>query len=238
MDPDTRIMGNQVRFQTTRWNLVRSARDRSSLNDLIKIYWKPLYFFVRQRGFDNETAKDIVQGFLARLIERQSILKADPSRGRFRTFLLTALSNFIKDWSRTNVRKRSGGGQPMLSLDFSRGESDYAANVSQSETPEIALNRAWARSLWELSLKELRSERPQLEAFKLYLADKDYRTIAGATGMTETAVNSAIRRLKNQLKNIVTAHIRETVSSEEELKAELAEFKSLLSWRARARRPA
>jgi len=238
MDVDTKMMGDQVRFQTTRWNLVKAARDMEALNSLISIYWKPLYFFVRRQGLDNETSKDIVQGFLTRLLERQSLLKADPARGRFRTFLLAALTNFIKDWQKTGERKKRSGGNQILALDFAKGEREYARHVGSGETPESALNRAWARSLWERSLNEVQAEPAELKAFKLYCEERDYRDIARATGMSESAVNSALRRVKARLKNIVIDHIRETVSSEEELRAELAEFKMLLSWRDMSRRPA
>lgn len=238
MDSDTKLMGPQSRFQTTRWNLVRSARDRASLDELIRIYWKPLYFFVRQHGHDNETSKDIVQGFLAQLMERQALLRADPSRGRFRTFLLAALRNYLKDWSKAGARRKRGGGRPVFSLDFTRGESDYLLHGGTDETPERLLNRAWAVSLWDRSLTELRAAPMQVQAFKLYLEEKDYRTIAAATGLTEPEVAATLRRLKLDLKNIIIGHIRETVTTADELDAELAEFKSLLSWKPRARRPA
>jgi RNA polymerase sigma factor (sigma-70 family) len=229
IDPDTTAMGHQVGFQTTKWNLVQTARNVESLDALISIYWKPLYFFVRQHGYDNETSKDIVQDFLATLVERHSILKADPARGRFRTFLLTALANFLKDWAKAASRQKRGAGRPTLPLDFVQGETDYGLQAAKGDNPELVLNRAWARNLWERSLSELEGEPGHLEAFKLYLGGADYRTITERTGLSEGAATMAVRRLKARIKDIVIRHIRETVSSEEELAAEVAEFKSLLS---------
>lgn len=231
MDPDTTAMGAQVAFQTTRWSLVRAARDLAALDTLISIYWKPLYFFVRQHGFDNETSKDIVQDFLTTLLERSSLRKADPARGRFRTFLLVSLSNFLKDRVKSAGRLKRGAGRTLISLDFSQGESEFGLQAARGEAPEALLNRAWARSLWERSLAELDAEPAHLDAFKLYLADVDYKTIAEKTGLSETAASMAVHRLKGRLRDVVIGHIRETVSSEEELKAELAEFKALLSGR-------
>lgn len=222
-------MGEQVTFQTTRWSLVRAARDLAALDALISIYWKPLYFFVRQHGHDNETAKDVVQEFLTTLLERHALLKADPARGRFRTFLLVSLSNFLKDRAKSAGRLKRGAGKSILSLDFTQGETDYGLQAAKGEAPEALLNRAWARSLWERSLAELSAEPAHLEAFKLYLADADYKTIAEKTGLSETAASMAVHRLKARIREIVIGHIRETVSSEEELRAELAEFKALLS---------
>jgi RNA polymerase sigma-70 factor (ECF subfamily) len=229
MDADTKLMGDQKQFETTRWNLVRASGDRESLNELISLYWKPLYFFVRQYGFDNECAKDIVQEFLVAAIQRRSFLKADPARGRFRTFLTASLRNFMRDRARSRSRRKRGGSRLLLSLDFGRGENDYVLQAARSETPEEVLNRAWARGLWDQSLAEAKAEPVQLKAFQLYLAGKSYRSIGTATGLSEMAVNSAVRRVKGELKRLITARLRNLVSGPEELRAELADFRRLLS---------
>ena len=229
MDNDTSRIGEAARFQTTKWNLVQASNDLKSLDALISIYWKPLYFFVRRKGYDNEAAKDVVQEFLAMLLERHSFSRADPARGRFHTFLLASLSNFMKDRVKAASRAKRGGGKMFHSLDFERGESDYKSQVSESEAPEAALNRAWAKSLWDRALSELVADADHLLAFQLYLANTDTRAISQRTGLTEAAIHSAVHRLKAQFRDIVLGHISATVSNEDELKAELAEFKSLLS---------
>src|SRR5258708_14062886 len=88
---DTEMMGGRNTFQTTSWSLVRSIHDVKALDTLISIYWKPLYFFVRQKGNDNETAKDIVQDFLTSLLSNQTLQKADATRGASPTFLRTSV---------------------------------------------------------------------------------------------------------------------------------------------------
>jgi RNA polymerase sigma factor (sigma-70 family) len=223
------MMGDRHSFPTTSWNLVQSSRDVKALDTLIKIYWKPLYFFVRQQGYNNETSKDLVQSFLTTLLERDAFSRADPARGRFRTFLLTALTNFLKDCSKAETRLKRGGDQPLFSLDFKSGESEYALEVAQGETPETVLHRAWAKSLWKHSLSELEGEPAHLEAFKLYLIDADYANISQQTGLSESAAKSAVHRLKGRLRDIIVGHIRETASSDADLKAEVSEFMSLLS---------
>src|SRR5687768_1201849 len=228
MDADTRIMGDDPRFKTTRWNLVQASRDVKALESLVAIYWKPLYFFIRQHGYDNETAKDIVQEFFSMMIERSVLTKADPARGRFRTFLLTALSNFMKDWSKAATRQKRGGGQPIVSLDFARGDREYGIEVAKGDSPQTVLNRAWARSLWEQSMSEMKGDPAHLEAFKLHLENVDYAAISTKTGLSESAAKSAVHRLKGQLRDIIVGHIRETVSNEAELTAEVAEFMALL----------
>jgi RNA polymerase sigma-70 factor (ECF subfamily) len=216
-------------FKTTQWNLVRAANDGDALEALIRIYWKPLYFFVRHHGHDTESAKDVVQAFLMDLMERGAIPRADPARGRFRTFLRAAMMNFLKDWSKTAARQKRRPGRRLLSLDFRRGETDYHLQVTGGETPERVLNRAWARSLWEDALSQLVGEKAHLEAFDLYLKDADYPVIAQKTGLSEAAAKVAVHRMKAQLRDLITRRIRETVTSREDLQAELAEFKSLLS---------
>lgn len=228
MDKDTTMMGDQPQFPATRWNLVFASRDVKALGSLITLYWKPLYFFIRQHGYDNETAKDMVQEFFTTLLERDSLSKADPARGRFRTFLLVALSNFLKDWSKAANRQKRGGGQSLLSLDFASGEKEFPLVVASGEPPELVLNRTWARSLWEQSLAELQGDAAHLEAFRLHRADASYAVISETTGLSESAAKTAVHRLKGQLRDIIVAHIRETVSNEADLKAEVAEFMTLL----------
>jgi RNA polymerase sigma factor (sigma-70 family) len=225
---DTQMMGSEIHFPTTSWTLVRSSANLKALDSLITIYWKPLYFFVRQQGHSNETAKDIVQEFLKTLMERDAIKRADPARGRFRTFLLASLSNFLKDWAKAESRLKRGGDQTIFSLDFASGESEFVREVARGESPETLLNRAWAYSLWRHALDELKGDPAHLEAFRMYLADSDYAAICRKTGLTEAAAKTAVHRLKGQLRDIVTGHLRDTVASEEDLEVELAEFLALL----------
>ena len=225
---DTEMMGGRNSFQTTSWSLVRSVHNVQALDALISIYWKPLYFFVRQKGNDNETAKDIVQEFLTTLLSKETLKKADSSRGRFRTFLLAALENFMKDRLKFAAREKRGGGHKIVSLDFSTGESEYTLQVQSGEAPETVLNRAWARSLWEDSLARLRGVPSHLEALKLYLSNADYKEIAAKTGLSESAAKTAVHRLRGQLRDIITDHIRQTVSTEEDLRSEVSELMELL----------
>ena len=236
MQDQTRIMGEDVRFHTTSWSLVRSSRNLEVLNALVGIYWKPLYFFVRQQGHDNETAKDIVQEFVTALIERDAFLKADPARGRFRTYLLTALSNFLKDQVRGQRRRKRGGGRAILSLDFGIGEKEYQLEARSGDTPEKILGRSWARNLWSRCLSELDGDPAHLEAFRMYLRDTGYEEICAKTGLSISAAKVAVHRLKERLREILVGYLAQTATDEAELQADLAEFKSLLaselSWRA------
>jgi RNA polymerase sigma-70 factor (ECF subfamily) len=229
MKNDTRILGPNHEFDTTSWSLIRAVGDVHAFDTFVRIYWKPLYFFVRQHGADNETAKDIVQEFLTSMLERGSLTKADPARGRFRTFLLAALTNFMKDRLKAAARQKRGGDQTILSLDFADGEREYVLEVASGERPETVLNKTWARTLWKQAISELKGEPSHVEAFHLYLSDVGYDEIAKRTGLTPAAAKMAVHRMKGQLRDIVQHYILQTVQDEDELKTEIAEFMSLLS---------
>ena len=166
---DTDILGNQIAFQNTAWDMVRAAPKPEALDALIRIYWKPLYFFVRQRGFSNEEAKDIVQDFLANALERHMITRADPLRGRFRSFLLAALTNFLKDRLRSLGRQKRGGGKSPLSLDLGIGEHRGARPADKGEQPETIVDREWAKGLLGKCISELMGKPSHLQAFDLQM---------------------------------------------------------------------
>lgn len=225
---DTDILGNQIAFQNTSWDLVRAAPQTAALDALIRIYWKPLYFFVRQRGFSNEEAKDIVQEFLASALEHGMIPRADPLRGRFRTFLLAALTNFLKDRRRSWGRLKRGGGHVPMSLDLELGEPRYARAVNTGEPPETIVDRAWAKGLLGQCILELTGKPAHLQAFELQMQGVDYASIAKTTGLTETAAKTAVHRLRVRLRGIIRSHLSLQNATEEEVGREVAEFASLL----------
>lgn len=230
MRGETEVMGQNRQFPPTEWDLVRPGPNLQSIDVLIRRYWKPLYFYVRRHRFDVETSKDIVQAFMANMLARGRFSKADPRLGRFRTFVLAALSNFIKDWSRTSTRLKRGGGSRTVSLDFSSLDSGGHQQIaSEEETPERALNREWARSLLDQALIELKGAPAHLEAFRHYLDGTSYEEIAGKTGLSQTAAKVAVHRLRGRLRQILIARIAETVDNESDLEQELSEFVSLLS---------
>jgi RNA polymerase sigma factor (sigma-70 family) len=223
---DTEILGNRVRFQQTSWELVRSARETSGMDALIREYWKPLYFFVRQRGYDNETAKDLVQEFLTEVLQRDTVSKADPERGRFRTFLLTALTNYIKDWHKASSRQKRGGGRVALSLDVESGGRAAPVEVASSETPEKVLNRAWAQGTLERCLSELTGKPEHLQAFEMIRRGASYAEIARETGMSLSAAKTAILRLRQQLRDRLLERLQQS-GAPVDADAAMADFATL-----------
>jgi len=226
---DTQIGGSRRDFPSTKWGLVRlAARDTASMDSIIRVYWKPLYFFVRQRGFDNEAAKDLVQGFLTLLVARKAFATADPARGRFRSLLLSSLENFIKDRHKESGRAKRGGGQAPFSLDFADGEREYVGGIDPRQDPEYRIGRAWAQSLFAECLGEIEASPAHASALRLHLAGEGYPSISQRTGLSEAASRTAVHRLLGQFRDILTRHLRSTAVQESDLPKEIEDFIALL----------
>ena len=225
---DTEILGRQVRFQKTSWDLVQTAETSEGMDQLIRLYWKPLYFFVRQKGFDNETSKDIVQGFLAEALERGTFAKADPARGKFRTFLLTALTNFMKDRHKASGRLKRGGGTSTLSLDFDCGERQYALEIASGDTPETTIDKSWAMRTLDRCMAELEGSPAHLRAFRMITEGACYAEVEKKTGLSETAAKTAVFRLRQQLREKVLRQITPSGRTVEDEELAMAEFVSFL----------
>ena len=169
-----------------------------------------------------------LQADLANALERNTLLKADPARGRFRTFLLAALTNFIKDWNRASARLKRGGGHALLSLDFEGGEQEYSLEMTTAQTPEALFHRAWAQALLTQCISELKGKPAHLQAFEVLMHGGTYGEICRETGLNESAAKTAIHRLRHQLREILLGYIGRSVKGEEDLELALADFASCL----------
>src|SRR5262245_56639991 len=151
-----------ARFATTRWSMVVDAAQRSSassrlaLSELCEIYWYPLYAFVRRHGSNAEDAQDLTQEFFAELIGKETLRIADPQRGRFRTFLLTSITNFLAKQRRKAGARKHGGGRAPLSLDLAAAEKRYLREPFTPPHAEKFYDRAWAWTLLNQVMAELR----------------------------------------------------------------------------------
>src|ERR1700693_807966 len=139
-------------FPTTRWTLVVAAGDpqrkeaRPALVSLCENYWYPLYAYLRRRGYSADQAQDLTQEFFIRVLEGRYLDRADPEKGRFRSFILTSLKFFVADEAdRQRAHKRGGGA--MAPLEFSSGEDRYQREPAHDETPERIFERRWALSV-------------------------------------------------------------------------------------------
>lgn len=219
--------GGQV-FHTTRWSVVLKAGEasdgseaRTALELLCRDYWYPLYAFVRRKGRDPDEAADLVQAFFLRLLERALLSRADPERGRFRTYLLTALDRFlIEEWRKGAALKR-GGGRRVFSFDLEQGEERYQREPESRETAEREYERRWAQTVLERALARLgeeaeaKGQQARHRALLPYVGaggEAPYRDLAAELGMTETAVKTAVHRLRKRCRALVRDEVRQTLA--------------------------
>jgi RNA polymerase sigma-70 factor (ECF subfamily) len=198
---------------------------------LCEAYWYPLYAEARHRGLSADDASDRVQGFLARLLEKDGFAAADRTRGRFRSFLRAAFEHFLaNEWDRQQARKR-GGRQRIVPLDQALGESRFSHEPTDPETPEKIFDRRWALALIERAMDRLREEcrsagkETLFETLKPAIAGDravSHAKLAAALKTTEGAVKSAVYRLRARSADLIREEIAHTVSSPDEVDEELA----------------
>lgn len=215
-----------------------SPASKAALADLCQRYWYPLYVYVRRRVADLDEARDLTQDFFARLLEKNTLALADPQRGRFRSFLLTALKHFlINEWEKNRAQKR-GGGRKVLAIDFDAKDQQWALEPAHAWTPERLYERQWALTLLDEVLAKLRREfqiagKTRLfEQLKSFLVGDSAKTshadAAERLGMTEGAVKVAAHRLRKRYRELLRHEVAQTVSDDKEVEDEIrALFRSL-----------
>ena len=224
-------------FVTTHWSVVLSAgrndttRARAALEQLCRNYWHPLYAYVRGTGYLREEAEDLTQEFFARLLAQNSVARADPARGRFRSFLLASLKHFLaNEWEKARARKRGGGAQ-LLPLEFDTAETRCAQPTAPGDTPDQAYDRHWALALLDVVLARLRGEYRDAGREGTFDGLKDtlsggrseipYRELGVRLGLSEGAVKVAAHRLRQRFRELLRAEIANTVAGPEEAEEEL-----------------
>lgn len=216
-------------FVTTHWSVVLAAtgadttKAQAALEHLCRMYWYPIYHFVRRQGHSVHDSQDLTQEFFARLLEKKWIADADQSRGRFRSYLLMVLKRFLTvEWHRANAQKRAGN-RHCLPLPLDTAETRYLREPADTSTPEQAFERQWALTLLETVLHQLRLEYEKdgkgrlFETFKPCLLgsreSQPYVALAASLDMSEGAVKVAVHRLRERYRNRLKAEIAHTVAS-------------------------
>lgn len=231
-------------FATTQWSVVLAARDletpgsREALEQLCRVYWPPIYAFLRREGHSPPDAEDFTQGFFSSLFERESLASIRPERGRFRSFLLAALRHYLADTrDRARALKR-GGGKPMVSLEAGDAEAFYALQVASHESPERAFERQWAGTLLRRAQERLQAECGAAGKLALYEdlgpqrqgeRDRSQAEVAARHGMTENAVRLAAFRLRRRYQELVRDEVRQTVARAEEVDEEIRHLLRVLT---------
>lgn len=211
-------------FQATRWSMVLRARGdgpvaRRALEDLCGIYWFPLYAWCRSRGYHSHDAEDLIQGFFLKIIQSHLFDVVDPSRGKLRTFLLTALQRYIRDEADKASASKRGGGK-VISIDPATAEAYYTSSLISGESPEQAYDRQWALTVLDYALGTMEKEaiahgrHVQFTAMRRFLTEEGdmeaYAIAATAIGMTSTAFKVAVHRLRGRFRESLRAVVSDT----------------------------
>lgn len=232
-------------FATTHWSVVLAAgqehtlRAGEALEKLCRAYWYPLYVYVRRRGYGVEDAEDLTQGFLAQLLQRKSFARVDPGRGRFRSFLLSALNYYLADErDRARAQKR-GGGQPPLSFDAQMAEQRYRSEPADCLSPDRTFERKWAQVLLDQVLARLEQEfhaahkATLFQRLRVFLvagsAEQHYADAAAELGMSADAVKKAVHRLRHRYAELFREEIAHTVRTSADVEDELRHLCALMA---------
>jgi RNA polymerase sigma factor (sigma-70 family) len=232
------VPARQPMFATTHWSVVLTAgthrdttRARDALARLCRVYWYPLYAYVRRRGHNAPDAQDLTQSFFEQLLRRRSLAAADPERGRFRSFLLTAMNHFLaSEWKKAVARKR-GGGERNLSLDWAAAERRFDLEPATTLAPDRLFEKQWAWTLLDEVLSRLEREYRAEGRGELFAAIKEtlmgrresqpYAELARALGMNEGALKVAVHRLRKRYRELIRAEIANTLDYSEDIEAEM-----------------
>jgi RNA polymerase sigma-70 factor (ECF subfamily) len=235
----------QPYFATTHWSVVLSAGRTSSpqaakaLEQLCNTYWYPLYAFVRRKGHSPHDAQDLTQSFFARLLEKNYVAQADRERGRFRTFLLAALSHFLADeWDKARRLKR-GGGREVISFDAGSAEDRYRLEpIDQLDAAKL-YERRWVTTLFDQVLARFEEEHRDSGKGELFdqlkgalLAEErgaSYAELGARLGLKEDAVKQAVRRMRRRFRELFREEIAQTVAGPGEVDDELKHLFAVLS---------
>jgi RNA polymerase sigma-70 factor (ECF subfamily) len=232
-------------FGTTHWSVVLAARDPNSpdaqaaLSRLCQTYWYPVYCCVRRHGRSPEDAQDLTQAFFAKLIEKNQISLADQERGRFRTFLLRSLENFLKNEYAKSVSQKRGGGQDIVSWEAVQSAEDrYKSEPSTDLGPEQLFERKWASTLIAETMSHLRREisasgREELfDELEPHLWGDDtsrpYAAIAIKLHMTVVAVKVTVHRLRSRYRTLLRDEIAQTIADPGEVEDEMRRLFQIL----------
>ena len=224
-------------FSTTHWSVVLEAGNEHSpkaadaLEKLCRTYWKPLHSYVRWQGYTADEAQDLTQSFFAHLLEKNHFNTVHPRKGKFRSFLLTALNHFlINHREKANAAKR-GGGQRPISLDDDSADDRCDVKADSGLSPDKAFERQWALAVLDQAFAQLKAE--FIAAGKLAIFNElkgflsadaqsgEYADIAARLNLSAAAVPVAVHRLRQRYREVVRDEIAHTVTNPQEIDEEM-----------------
>ena len=229
-------------FQTTQWSVVllsaqsQAPGSQEALAELCRVYWYPLYGFIRRRGHNPEEARDLTQGFFLDLLEGKALTRVDPQKGKFRSFLLASLQRFLASESAREHRLKRGGYVEFVSIDVQDAESCYRLESVDTLTPEKMFDARWATALLGQAMSRLQEEyaargkSSTFETLKAFLdvANRNepppYEQVAAVLQISIGNVKVLIHLLRKQYTSLVREEITRTVSDAVDIDGEIHEL--------------
>lgn len=232
-----------ITFQTTRWSLVvaaggaTNARSKRALSELCGLYWDPVHAFVRHGERSPEAARDLTQGFFEDLLQRNDLGTVDPTRGKFRSWLLGCVKHYLAKERAHHQAQKRGGGVEAVPLHLAAAEERSTREPTDGVTPEQLYLRRWAMLLLGRVLDELREEKVRtgkverfdlLQPFLVDQGESSYATVGLALGLKDNAVKVAVHGLRERFRERLRAEIAGTVVSAEEIDEEIRQLLAAL----------
>lgn len=217
-------------FPTTRWTLIAhstgdgSSDAREAFGELCGAYWYPLFAYLRRKGEPADRAADLVQGLFVSLLQRESLDTVDRERGKFRTWLITALQNHASDVRDHERALKRGGGAAHFPLDVEDAEGRYLREPADVTDPQALFDRAWAEEVLRQALDRVRDEyrdRGRASTFELLSPtlegeELDREGVCHALRLSPVALRVAIHRLRGRYREQVLAEVADTLGPGEE----------------------
>jgi RNA polymerase sigma-70 factor (ECF subfamily) len=233
------------RFQETAWSIVLAAgnasepRARQALAELCRIYWPPVYAYLRRRGYNRDDAQDLTQNFFQHMLQEETLRRASPERGRFRSFLLGALNRVIADdWARQQAQRR-GGNAAFISMEDFAAEEARHRGLTTDLSPAETLDARWAGVLLQRALEKVKAEFSDqgkantFEALSPFLAGEKpevtYQEVAERLGLALAAVKTHIHRLRREFATAVRREIMQTVTAPHQVDEELRQLRGVFA---------
>ena len=235
-------------FPMTRWSMVVAARDSPSvergeaLAELCRLYWRPVYLFVRQQGHSPEETEDLTQDFFYRLIEGNLLQSVGgPERGRLRSFICVVLKRFLVDDYHRRMAQKRGGDRKMVDIDGPSVEARMLEAGGSAADPELVFDRQWALDLLEEALRRLKLDYQRAGKAGLFeqfeptinpaAEQVSHAELAAGLGMSEGAVKVAVHRFRQRYRECLLSALRDTLAEGEDPEVELRYLLSLFSAR-------
>jgi len=238
-------VGSNPRFHTTKWSVIVAATrtrsdpdSRKALEHLCQAYWYPVFAFIKRGGRNREEALDLTQGYFSSLLEKGLLRAADPERGRFRSFLLATVKQFLSDERKKAGALKRGGEVAFVSLESALHEERQRADTRDGQSPERAFEQQWALTVFRHAHQRLAQEfadagkQDQFRLLQGHLsgdrASRSYTEIASELGATEGSIKMAVQRLRQRFGQLLRDEIAQTIDENADLDAEVRHLLSVI----------